>query len=70
MDKPGSSAETFVIRLWLEAADDDGQQTTWRGHVTHVMSGERQYVQSLRAVADFIDSYLGRLGADVSESAE
>jgi hypothetical protein len=70
VNEPGSNAETFVVRIWLEAVDDDGQQTVWRGHVTHVMSGERQYVQSLSAVADFINRYLRRLGMDAGDTEE
>jgi hypothetical protein len=70
VNEPGSNAETFVVRVWLEAADDDEQQATWRGHVTHVMSGERRYVQSLAVVVEFIEGYLGRLGRDANDTGE
>jgi len=46
-------SHAFVIRLWLEEAAGFGQ-SLWRGHITHVPSGERQYLLSLDDVRTFM----------------
>ncbi len=55
-----SVTHSFVVRIWLE--EDD--QARWRGHITHVPSGERQYVERLADIVDFIGQYVDgmRLG--------
>ena len=58
-----SVTHSFVVRIWLE--EDD--RATWRGHITHVPSGDRQYVERLSDIVNFIAPYvdgmkLGRLG--------
>jgi hypothetical protein len=57
VDEPESNAVTFVVRLWLERGDDEGSRV-WRGHITHVMSGERRYVQSLEGIDAFITRFM------------
>jgi hypothetical protein len=51
--------QSFVVRFWVEERDAKSGQTTWRGHITHVATGERQYVQKLGEVNEFIIRYLG-----------
>lgn len=63
MDEPESNAETFVVRLWLEGGGDEGPRV-WRGHITHVMSGERRYVQSLEGIDAFIARFMRRMDID------
>jgi len=46
--------QSFVIRIWHEAVDSEGNATVWRGSVEHVGSGDRFYFQDLQAAADFI----------------
>jgi len=50
-----SVTHSFVVRIWLE--EDD--RATWRGHITHVPSGERRYVERLSDIVDFIAPYVG-----------
>jgi hypothetical protein len=45
-----SVTHSFVVRIWLE--EDD--RASWRGHITHVHSGKRQYVERLGDIVDFI----------------
>lgn len=47
-------AHTFVLRLWIEERDQQTGCTLWRGHITHVLSGRRQYVQDYPAIIRFI----------------
>lgn len=49
-----SVTHSFVVRIWLE--EDD--RATWRGHITHVPSGDRQYVERLADIVDFIALYV------------
>jgi hypothetical protein len=48
----------FVIRIWLEEGAGGAYQATWRGHITHVPSGERRYLHDLDDVTAFIAPYL------------
>lgn len=54
-----ADAHSFVIRLWLEdlAPGAIGNKVRWRGHVTHVMSGERRHVEDWVSVIDFVFSH-------------
>lgn len=55
----------FVIKIWLEQAADDTGQAIWRGHITHVPSRTRRYIQSLREIVEFIRPYLHQMGVVV-----
>ena len=64
---PQSEPEThsFVIKLWLEEeADDEGR--FWRGHITHVPDGKRQYLQRLEDILEFIAPYLNSAASPAS----
>lgn len=58
MDLFESATHSFVIKIWLE----DGDQLRWRGHITHVPSGERRYVEDMGEIRDFILPYLEQMG--------
>ncbi|MBM4458203.1 MAG: hypothetical protein FJ011_10635 [Chloroflexi bacterium] len=42
----------FTLRLWAEALGDG--QHTWRGKVTHVLSGETHYFREWRELMGFL----------------
>jgi hypothetical protein len=65
VDEPESNAVTFVVRLWLEGGDEGPR--VWRGHITHVMSGERRYVQSLEGIDAFITRFMRCLDIETGE---
>jgi hypothetical protein len=48
--------QAFVIRIWLE------DSLRWRGHITHVPSGERRYIEDMSEIDDFIWPYLEKMG--------
>lgn len=50
------------MKVWLEETVEEEGRAKWRGHVTHVTSGERQYLESLSGIAAFIIPYLERWG--------
>ena len=53
---------SFIIKVWLEETAEEAGRATWRGHVTHVPSGERRYIQDLDKIQDFIAPYLEGMG--------
>jgi hypothetical protein len=54
MDLFESQTHSFVIKIWFE---DEGQKK-WRGQVTHVPDGRRQYFENLSDILTFINPYL------------
>jgi len=59
-----TQSHSFVIRIWQEDTVDEHGAPLWRGHITHVFSGKRQYFESLSAIASFITPYLHESGVD------
>lgn len=53
-----SSTHSFVIRIWLEETLQETPWPTWRGHITHVPSGRRRYLQDLNELIAFILPYI------------
>jgi hypothetical protein len=47
---------SIVIKIWLE---DD---LRWRGHITHIPSGIRRYIEELSEIEEFILPYLEEIG--------
>jgi hypothetical protein len=53
---------SFIIKIWLEESTAEAGQAVWRGHITHVPSGERRYLKNLDQMRAFIVPYLERMG--------
>ena len=53
---------SFIVKVWLEETVEEAGQAMWRGHVTHVPSGERRYIKDLNEIRAFIAPYLERMG--------
>jgi hypothetical protein len=62
MDVLESNTHSFIVKVWLEETAEEVGQATWRGHITHVPSGERRYLQDLGKIAAFIAPYLEEMG--------
>ena len=56
--------QSFVVKVWLEETAEEEGRAKWRGHVTHVASGKRKYLERLSGVAAFIMPYLERSGVN------
>ncbi len=56
--------QSFVVKVWLEETVEEEGQAKWRGHVTHVASGERKYLERLSGIAAFMMPYLERSGVN------
>ena len=63
---PLSGPQSFVIKLWVEHPGGEAK-AEWRGQITHVPSGARQYVTSLGEVTKFIKRYLELLGVGLEK---
>ncbi len=57
-----TNTHSFIIRIWLEETDEEAGRVTWRGHITHVPSGERRYLKDLDDILAFIAPRLKEMG--------
>jgi hypothetical protein len=53
-----SERHSFIVKIWLEEGAAISGPMKWRGHITHVGSQERRYVERLKDVSSFIRGYL------------
>jgi hypothetical protein len=60
MDLFESTTHSFIVKVWLE----DGDHPKWRGHITHVPSGERRYLENMGEITNFIAPYLEQMGVE------
>lgn len=58
-------AQSFVIKLWLEAQEDRHSRRNWRGYISHVPSNQRRYVKRLDEISDFVAEHLMKEGVDL-----
>ena len=58
MGIPETAIHSFVIRLWLEEIAEETGEPWWRGHITHVPGNQRQYIEDLDEIKQFIVPYL------------
>jgi hypothetical protein len=56
-----SGAHPFIVKVWLEETAEEAGLASWRGHITHVPSGRRQYFQDLDGIAAFVAPYLEQM---------
>ncbi len=69
MDPFESKTHSVVVKIWLED-DEDGDEKedpTWRGHITHVPSRQRKYIDDMNGITSFISLYLERMGVHFGE---
>ncbi len=53
-----NDTQSFIIRVWYEAVDDEGHVTVLRGSIDHVGSGKRLYFHDLESITGFIQEYV------------
>jgi len=56
-----ADTHSFIVKIWREEIDEATEVAIWRGHVTHVPSGERRYLQDLDDLVTFIIPYLEKM---------
>lgn len=52
----------FIVKVWVERSDEQADQSFWRGYITHVFSGNRQYFEEMSMITKFITPYLAEMG--------
>jgi hypothetical protein len=62
MDQSTATTHSFIVKIWLEETIEEAGRATWRGHITHVFSGKRHYLQDLDDIATFITPYIEGMG--------
>jgi len=50
---------SFVVRIWQELRDEEGNWLAWRGSVHDVSSGERSYFDEPARLIAFIEERVG-----------
>ena len=55
-------AQSFIVKVWVEERAAEGGKGMWRGHITHVPSGERRYLKNLGEIEDLIAPHLEAMG--------
>lgn len=65
MDPSESNTHSFIVKVWLEETIEEAGQAKWRGHITHVQSGARRYMENLDEVGAFIAPYLESMGVNL-----
>ena len=56
---------SFIVKIWIEETAEEAEQALWRGHITHVFTKKRCYVQELDEILIFIMPYLEEMGVTV-----
>jgi hypothetical protein len=54
--------QSFIIKIWVEEAADETGCAMWRGHITHVPSNARRYIQDFNDIYLFLTKHLEQLG--------
>jgi hypothetical protein len=66
MDLIEFNTHSFIIKIWLEEPPASNRWAKWRGHISHVPSGERRYLKNLWEIMAFMAPYLISMGVKVN----
>lgn len=69
-EQPESARDSFIVKIWLEEGEASSGRMKWRGHITHVASHERRYVERLEDISSFIKGYLAAMGGQLEKPEE
>jgi hypothetical protein len=64
VDLGDPNTQSFILKIWTERGPEGGRGAEWRGHITHVPSGQRRYLKDLSEIESFILPYLRVMGAE------
>lgn len=59
---------SFIVKVWREPNDASRAQSQWRGHITHVFTGRRQYFDNLATITHFIAIYLAEMDVSTDQT--
>ena len=49
----------FIVRIWKDSSDKDGQVSGWHGSIDHVGSNQRLYFYKLESILQFVKERTG-----------
>jgi hypothetical protein len=58
VEEAEEQTHSFVIKFWVEEIHEEMGRVVWRGHITHVSSGEQSYIKELDSIIGFIAPFL------------
>ena len=59
LDRAGeANIVSFVVRMWKEESTSEEHLAMWRGHITFVPTGDRQYFASINEMTGLIKGHL------------
>jgi hypothetical protein len=61
-DEVRHPTRSFVLRIWIEEPATGGGRARWRGHITHVQSGERRSIDSFAGILRYLVAHLAAVG--------
>lgn len=66
---------SFLLRLWLEPREIDGQEPTLRGYIQHLQTGDEHYISDPEMIAAYVlrqlrEEQAGREPQDADETSE
>ena len=53
------NTHSFIVRIWFEAVDEEGNASTWRGSIEHVSSGRRLHFDRFDEILNFVREQSG-----------
>ncbi len=59
MKERGAYSDTFIVRIWREAASPR-PEAAWRGQVEHVRSSKRRGFQNMADLVHFLELWTAR----------
>ena len=65
VDLGDPNTHSFIVKIWIDRTPGAEQAAAWRGHITHVPSGQRRYLKELGEIERFILPYLQVLGIEM-----
>lgn len=60
---------SFIIKIWVEENGEGSSRRLWRGHITHVLTGQRHYLKALEDIRAHILPFLEEMGVHIEEKS-
>ena len=57
MENSDEGRHTFIVRIWREPREIEGEAAEWRGLIESVGDGRRRYFRRLDELVDFMRIY-------------
>lgn len=68
MDLYEQNTCSFIVKVWVEPNGDPTGHLRWRGHITQVFTGQRQYFENMASLVNFIRFHLEQMGGKAEQA--